>query len=128
MAYADEARAVTNWKGACYPTFCAAAGASAPDATRLDGVNLLPYLAGDSRSPPHDMLFWKPHRGGAVRRGDWKLIIEFRGNGKLRLYKLATDLDETNDVAAEHPDLTPRLANAWEDFFAGMPPAVSESD
>lgn len=108
-----------------YPTLCAAAGVTVPDTTHLDGVNLLPYLTGQIQGSPHDMLFWKPHRDGAIRKGDWKLIIESWGNGKRRLYNLATDLGEKNDVAAKHPELTARLAKAWEDHFAEMPPAVS---
>ena len=111
-----------------YPTLCAAVGATVSDATQLDGVNLLPFITDDKQGPPHDVLFWKPREGGAVRHGDWKLIIESWGNTKPRLYDLGTDVGESNDLAAKHRDLTKRLAKAWEDHFADMPPAVSQRE
>ena len=58
-----------------HPTFCAAAGAAVPAGTRLDGVNLLPHLLGETAGPPHETLFWRKDDQGAVRQGDWKLLI-----------------------------------------------------
>ncbi|HNT88139.1 MAG TPA: sulfatase-like hydrolase/transferase, partial [Candidatus Hydrogenedentes bacterium] len=48
------------------PTCLAAAGGALPSDAPLDGVNLLPYLAGNEGAP-HDYLFWRYHDGAAVR-------------------------------------------------------------
>ena len=109
-----------------YPTFCAATGADIPKGTVLDGVNLLPYLTGTASGDPHDMLFWKPHAGGAVRHKQWKLLIESWGNGKLRLYNLENDQAETNDLAALKPELTRQLHQAWQDWSKPFPKPASK--
>ena len=109
-----------------YPTFCAAASAKIPEATKLDGVNLIPYLKGEAEGDPHEALFWKTHNAGAVRHGDWKLIIEPRG--KKRLFDLSDDMGESRDLSAERPAIVQRLHRAWMDWAEPFPPAVSEAD
>ena len=42
----------------------------------------------------------------AVRSGNWKGI---RSGGKLRLYDLGNDISESNDLAAEKPEIAKRL-------------------
>src|SRR5579875_2853168 len=56
------------------PTALAAAGVAAAPDWRLDGVNLLPHLAGEASAPPHDNLYWRMGEQTAIRRGDWKLV------------------------------------------------------
>ena len=43
-------------------------------ATNLDGVNLLPFFAGEKKSAPHDALFWRFGEQMAIRKGDYKLV------------------------------------------------------
>ena len=57
-----------------FPTALAAAGVALPSDRVIDGANLLPHLTGELDTAPHDSLFWRFGRGGAVRRGRWKLI------------------------------------------------------
>lgn len=109
-----------------YPTLCAAAGVPIPEGTVLDGVNLLPYLDGRQNGDPHDFLFWKTHAGGAVRQGEWKLLIEPRD--KPRLFHLADDRGEARDLAAEEPALAKRLHQAWWKWSEPLPPALSAAD
>ena len=111
-----------------YPTFCAATAADVPEGTHLDGVNLLPYLTSKESGEPHDMLFWKPHAGGAVRQGRWKLLIESWGNGKVRLFDLENDLAEANDLASKKPELTEQLHQAWLDWSEAFPTAASKRE
>src|SRR5262249_20033950 len=54
------------------PTACAAAGVKVPDG--LDGVNLLPHLAGEKAAAPHEALYWRFGPQKAVRKGRWKLV------------------------------------------------------
>ena len=90
------------------PTAAAVAGVDAPAGT--DGVSMLPTLLGEPGQVEHDYLYWEfPRRGGrvALRRGDWKLVrynVNKKKPGLPELYHLATDLSETRNVAADHPE------------------------
>lgn len=107
-----------------YPTFCAAAGAPVPDGTQLDGVNLLPHLLGEKSSAPHDILFWKNGEDGAVRQGDWKLLLS-PWQPKRQLFNLADDIGEKRDLAAGKPELVAKLHQAWLDWSATLPPRAN---
>src|SRR5207253_7121024 len=56
------------------PTALAAAGVAARSEWKLDGVNLLPFLAGENPKPPHQALYWRFGQQIALRMGDWKLV------------------------------------------------------
>jgi arylsulfatase A-like enzyme len=107
-----------------YPTFCAAASAPVPDGTKLNGVNLLPHLRGEKSGTPHDILFWKNGEDGAVRQGDWKLLLS-PWQPKRQLFNLADDIGEKRDLAAEKPELVERLHKAWLDWGATLPPRAN---
>lgn len=107
-----------------YATFCAAAGAAAPATTKLDGVDLLPYLLGEKTGMPHEILFWKNGEQGAVRRGDWKLLLN-TWQPRLQLFNLAEDIGEKHDLAGEKPELRDRLHKAWLDWSATLPPRAN---
>jgi arylsulfatase A-like enzyme len=100
-----------------FATALAAAGAPLPTDRKYDGVNLVPYLAGENKAPPHERLFWR--MGGsqahAVREGPWKLV---RPKGRpAELYDLVADVGETRDLAGEKPQVAARLVaalDAWD--------------
>ena len=54
----------------------------------------------------------------SVRKGDWKLLHTPQpyGNGRWQLYNLATDLSESNDIAAEHPAKVRELHALWQEY------------
>ncbi len=91
------------------PTICQAAGVNPPNG--IDGISFLPTLTGTGQQETHDFLYWEfPGYGGqqAVRRGQWKAIrqkLHEFPDAPFQLYNLATDIDESDDVAAEHPDV-----------------------
>ena len=102
------------------------AGAPFPTEQSLDGVNLDPYLRGESTGPPHDVLYWRPSFGGSVgvvRSGDLKLVAE--RDQPLQLYDLSTDIGETRNVAAERPKDAARLSTLWNGWNADNPAGVS---
>jgi arylsulfatase A-like enzyme len=76
----------------------------------LDGVNLVPYLTGKNTGAPHDAIYLRKfdNQKYAVRHGDYKLIIPFKG-GTAQLYNLATDIGEEQDVASAHPEKVQEL-------------------
>lgn len=67
----------------------------------LDGTNLIPYLKGEVKGVPHEVLHWRWMAQSAIREGNWKLL---RGGEREYLYDLATDPGEKHNLAAEHPD------------------------
>ncbi len=93
------------------PTAAAAAGARISGDRRLDGVNLLPYLAGEKKTPPHEILFWRTGANHAVRRGNWKLVTQ---GGETGLFDLALDIGESRDLKAEKPKIAKELQEALE--------------
>jgi arylsulfatase A-like enzyme len=92
-----------------YPTILEMAGLPQPE-RRFDGVSLAPLLRGQEKLD-REALFWHyPHYsnqggfpGGAVRRGDWKLVERYE-DGRVHLYNLRDDVGERNDLAKEMPD------------------------
>ena len=104
------------------PTVFAAAGVKL-DEKNVDGVNLLPFLAGHG-GRPHDTLYWRTGGMMAVRKGDWKLLrmtetaytedpIVLTDLSQLELYNLKTDISETKNLAAANSKKVKELAAEW---------------
>ena len=96
------------------PTLCELAGATPPSG--IDGLSIAPTLLGRSDQQQHEYLYWEFHGEGgrqAVRFGDWKAVreqVKRDRDSTPQLFNLASDLGETKDVAAEHPDLAAKAA------------------
>jgi arylsulfatase A-like enzyme len=96
-------------------TFAALVGSPLQTDDAPDSVNVLPALTGDSSTGREHLV---EHAGVlALRVGNWKLVesgkgpkvlsntgIESGQDDRVRLFDLATDLAESRNVAAEHPD------------------------
>ena len=103
-ATSDYAAAHWDW----FPTLAELAGAPAP--TGLDGLSITRALRGQAQ-PAHDFLYWEFHERDfqqAVRMGNWK-AVRLAKDKPLELYDLSTDLKETTDVAAKHPDVVEKI-------------------
>ena len=101
------------------PTALAAAKADVPKDAKLDGVNLLPYLTGQTKEAPRRSLFWRYGEQFAVRQGEWKLVHAMDHVSKPPVYKtglydVARDPAEERDLSAEHPEKVKALRGAWE--------------
>lgn len=95
------------------PTLADLAEIPVPD--RIDGLSFRRLLNGRS-APGHDHLVWnRPRKAQAIRRGRWKAIRFAPGiagagpEGRIELYDLATDLGEQRDLARRRPELATRL-------------------
>jgi len=97
----------------------------------LDGVSLLPWWTSQAPAPERDMK-WRTRAQGALRRGDWKLLIDrvakplwftwFAKDGeRVRLINIAEDGRERKDVSPLHPELTAELLAVWRDFDGQLP-------
>ncbi len=100
-----------------FATCVALTGAAAP--SRLDGVNLTPYLRGEKTTAPHDALFFSMSGFGAVRQGPWKLMLA--PDGTPSLFDLSRDLEEKHDLAAAEPGRVSALRKKWEAWHIPMP-------
>jgi arylsulfatase A-like enzyme len=105
----------TDWT----PTLCAIAGART---TQLDGLDIGTQLFARTQ-PVARKLFWHfPHYtnqggrpAGAVRDGDWKLILNYEDDST-ELYNLATDIGETNNLAAQQPARVNEMKKTFTDW------------
>ncbi|MDQ3622447.1 MAG: sulfatase-like hydrolase/transferase [Verrucomicrobiota bacterium] len=101
---------ITDWM----PTLCALAEAAPAQDLKWDGINLWPQLSGAEPVKPRAIYTVGPgFNTRAVRDGDWKLIVARKGQAKkgeasagetTELYDLATDPNETTDLAAKMPE------------------------
>jgi len=89
-----------------FPTLADVVGAATPSG--LDGVSIAPTLLGEGTQPPREYLYWEFQGNQAVRLGDWK-AYRMKDADAVALYDLATDIGETRDVAADHPDVVARV-------------------
>ncbi|GEP42445.1 sulfatase family protein [Brevifollis gellanilyticus] len=85
----------------------------------LDGVNILPYLTGENKTPPHDALYWRWMAQSAIREGKWKLL---RGGEREYLYDLTTDREEKHNLAVKHPEVATRLRTKLKTWADGLTP------
>jgi arylsulfatase A-like enzyme len=106
-------------------TALAAAGVAIKPEWQLDGVDLLPFLDGGNTAAPHAALYWRFGAQMAIRKGDLKLV-RYDSNADTRsgdrkqpvttakLYNLASDIGETNDLAPALPDKVRALQAEWD--------------
>ncbi|MEI8342574.1 MAG: arylsulfatase [Verrucomicrobiota bacterium] len=97
------------------PTVLSITGGKYPGASKqakippMDGVSLLPAFKGEAIARPKP-LFYQFNKGSAIRDGQWKLV---RNSPTWELYDLANDRTETNNLAAQRPDMVAKLDAQW---------------
>jgi arylsulfatase A-like enzyme len=94
------------------PTFAEIAGADIN--STVDGISFLPELLG-KKQKQHEYLYWEFHEQGGkigVRMGNWKAVklnIDKSSQGITELYDLSNDIGESNNIAAENPEILRRI-------------------
>ena len=103
------------------PTFASLAGTAAPGDRTMDGVDQRDlFLGRDQNGARNQFFYYDGPELQAVRVGPWKLRLPNlerlrnwsdldRGSQETELYHLQRDLGETNNVAAEEPEVVARL-------------------
>jgi arylsulfatase A-like enzyme len=81
-----------------------------------DGISLLPTLLNQSEQQrKHMFLYFEyPENGGwvSVRMGNWKAIrkqVKKNPNTPWELYDLTVDINESNNIADQHPDIIKKI-------------------
>lgn len=102
---------------------------------KTDGLSLAPLLRGESKSLPDRMLVINYSRmptpwneadvvpkkeGAAVLWKQWRLL------GNAKLYDLATDPLQQQDVAEKHPDVVQKMQSHLQTWWDGVKERVNE--
>jgi arylsulfatase A-like enzyme len=104
------------------PTALAAAGVTPDPAWKLDGLNLLPLLQGDTALLNRDRFFWKfGAMQYALRMGDLKRV---KVTNRAELFNLRTDIGEKRDLSSSQPEIAADMDKTWEAWAAANPPAI----
>ncbi len=84
--------------------------------SNTDGISFLSELLGKTKQQKkHEYLYFEfPEKSGqvAIRLGDWKGVksnMKKDKNAHWEIYNLLTDKDESNNIAAQHPELIKRF-------------------
>jgi arylsulfatase A-like enzyme len=96
------------------PTAAELAGVEPPKG--IDGISMVPALLGQPQRN-HEYLYWEFHERGfsqAVRMGDWKGVRLGTRQQPVELYDLKTDMSETKNVAAAHPDVVKKITEIMQ--------------
>jgi arylsulfatase A-like enzyme len=99
-----------------FATIARATRVELPADRAYDGVDLLPYLRGETAGAPHEALFWRAGEQRAVLAGHDKLIRDGRTGSRV-LFDLAADPSEQRDRCAADPARADELdakLRAWE--------------
>lgn len=98
----------------------AIAAAGRQPGPELDGVNLLPYLTGECREPPHQTLYWRWADQAAIQEFPYKLIQ--LGRDQRLLFDISKPDGEhhTRELNAEHPEIARRLHSKLKTWLATL--------
>lgn len=101
------------------PTFIEIAGEKISADDKFDGVNLIPFITGETNEKPHKIFKWRFTISAVVREGDWKLV---RLPDRLpMLFNLHNDVSEQNDVALQNPERTKIMLKQLGDWDVSLP-------
>ena len=104
-----------------FPTILEMCNVPMPQTLRQDGRSLAPLLRGEATGWPDRMIFTHQNRlgethmtPGSVRTQQYRLVN--RGK-EYELYDMVTDPGQKQDIADQYPEVTKRLASAYEDWY-----------
>lgn len=103
------------------PTFLSMTGSEPPADVLLDGIDLSPLLFEGRNLPDRPFFFYRGSELYACRIGEWKAHFKTRsayGKDPMvpheppLLYHLGIDTGERRNLAAEHPEILEKIAEA----------------
>ena len=122
----DEPFHMVDW----YPTLVKIAAGSLDQKLPLDGVDVQGVLTGGQKSPRDEILINVTPGGGALRRGDWKIVVngstpddpdgkapaKKKAAASVELFNLARDPSEKTNLAAQEPERVRELRARLEGY------------
>lgn len=129
---------IVDW----FPTLVNLAGGSLDQKQPLDGRDIWPVITAGKPSPHEDILINAMPNSGAIRMGDWKLVlnghitanelqaalVENAADTRVELFHLADDPEEKNDLSAKHPEKVQQLRTRLEAYRAAAVPPKAEDE
>lgn len=131
--------ALTHWQGRIAPktvvtdtlhvtdlhaTLLHLAGAAADAERRPDGVDVWPALVERQRTPRKELLLNVEDFHGAIRVGEWKLIVHAALPARIELFDIANDPQEAENQAASYPDRVQDLLGRLNAYAYDMAPSL----
>lgn len=123
---------VVDW----YPTFLKLAGANLKQELPMDGRDCWQAITQGAASPHEEILINATPRSGAIRMGDWKLVLN--GNppsdnedesaeptaaaDQVELFQLAQDVSEKNNLATMRPEKVRELRARYDAYASQQVP------
>lgn len=119
---------ITDW----YPTLLKLAGAKVEQKLPLDGRDISAVLTENASPAEREVLINTTPANGALRVGDWKLVVNGRRNlmeegdaplprkrkgggpENVELFNLATDPSEKTDLSASNPEKLKQLRDRYD--------------
>ncbi len=125
-----------------YPTLLKLAGASLDQPLPLDGCDLWPTLTQGARSPHEEILLNTTPNNGAIRVGEWKLVLgggasddsenatpkgkkKRQSTNGVELFHITQDSTESNNLAESQPDKVRELRARLEHYAKQAVPPKS---
>ena len=103
-----------------YPTLLKVAGAKIDQPKKLDGFDAWAAVAEGGLGPREDILLNVETFRGAIRAGEWKLIVRATLPSKLELFDIANDPEESQNQADAYPDRVNTLLKRLNEFAYEM--------
>jgi arylsulfatase A-like enzyme len=119
-----------------YPTLAELAGATMPEDHARDGISLVPLLKGTSSTWPDRTIVaqvgrWPKgsppvkERAASVKWRDWNLVYR---KGAWKLYNLADDPGERNNVVNVRPEIVASLQKRYDAWWQEVTPYLVNED
>ena len=109
-----------------YPTILDLLGITLEPDQHKDGVSLKSIIEGRDQPGSRAMFWHYPHYGNqggnpssVIREGEWKLI-HYWEDDQDELYHLSSDIGESVDTRAQHPEVADRLYNRLQQYLTEM--------
>ncbi len=106
-----------------FPTLVSLAGGKIEQTRPLDGVNIWPLLAERQLSPRKEVLINVEDLRGAIRVGEWKLIVHAALPSRVELFQLSSDPEEAENRAEQNTDRVKELLAALNKYAYDMAPS-----
>ena len=100
------------------PTLLELSHTEKPAGLKLDGKSLVPVLLEGKGWEKERTVYWNwPHRGNrAIREGPWKLVLNEGGIDEPKLFNLARDLGEEDDLAGDYREKVERMRQQFAEW------------
>jgi len=106
-----------------YPTLIEQGGGDLEQRKPLDGMDLWPTIARGEPSPRREALLNVEEFRGAIRVGDWKLIVQATLPSSVQLYNLRADPSEEDNQAERDGERVRTMLRRLTEFAWDMAPA-----